>query len=116
MDEVDVITGGDLVGPRSTRGRHRKISWPFVRFEVVGESMQPLYLRGQRVLVCRWGRIRSGDVVVFNRDGLPMLKRAIEKCEDGWMVRGDNRAQSTDSADFGPVKEKEIIGRVCFKY
>jgi signal peptidase I len=36
--------------------------------------------------------------------------------EDEWYVVGDNLSESTDSRQLGPVKTKDIVGRVWRRY
>ena len=36
--------------------------------------------------------------------------------EEEYVVLGDNRAHSTDSRKYGPIKTDEIIGRAWFRY
>ena len=89
---------------------------PFQRFSVEGTSMVPAFQPGGSVLVFRWGAVKPGDVVVFCKGGVTMIKRAAARVGDRWMMRGDNVAASTDSLDFGVVMEKEIVGRVVAAY
>ena len=35
---------------------------------------------------------------------------------DEYLVLGDNRTHSTDSREFGPVKQAHIVGKVWFRY
>ncbi len=35
---------------------------------------------------------------------------------DEWYVVGDNLDESTDSRQLGPVKTRDIVGRVWFRY
>lgn len=90
--------------------------FPFARFQIEGESMLPSFRSGNRVLVWRYGTVRKGDVVVFSKGGLTMVKRAVEWNGDRWVVRGDNISASTDSLDFGGVEERSIIGKVIARY
>lgn len=89
---------------------------PFARFEIQGSSMIPTYQAGDRVLVYRWGSIRPGDTVVFCKNGMTLVKRAVKITDDRWVVRGDNPLHSTDSEDFGDVVRDQIIGKVVTKY
>lgn len=89
---------------------------PFARFEIAGTSMLPSFQPGSRVLVFRWGMIKKGDTVVFSKNGLKMIKRAAEKVGDRWIMRGDNFTESTDSLDFGEVREEDIAGKVVGVY
>jgi type IV secretory pathway protease TraF len=36
--------------------------------------------------------------------------------QDEWYVLGDNLDESTDSRELGPVRTRDIIGRVWWKY
>ena len=92
------------------------LKWPVLRFEVSGDSMSPQFESGDRVVVFCWVKIQPGNVIVFAKNGLRMIKRAIQKNAERWTVRGDNYSASTDSLDFGYVSEEEIIGRVVRKY
>lgn len=89
---------------------------PISRFHIEGPSMLPTFQHGDRVLVWRYGAIRPGDIVVFCKNGMKMVKRAVTKAGDRWVMRGDNENVSTDSRDFGAVEEKSIVGRVVMSY
>lgn len=93
------------------------MKFPFARFQIEGESMLPTFKPNDRVLLFRWAKIRPGDVVVFYREGMKLIKRAIEKTSSSrWMVKGDNIAATIDSADFGEVSGAEILGKVIISY
>ena len=47
----------------------------------------------------------------FLRDG-----EIVTVPEDQWVVIGDNREHSSDSREIGPIPQKQIIGRVFFRY
>lgn len=36
--------------------------------------------------------------------------------EDEYFILGDNRSLSVDSRDFGPIKRKDITGKIFFKF
>ncbi|MFJ5263975.1 nickel-type superoxide dismutase maturation protease [Streptomyces sp. NPDC088387] len=92
---------------------------PFGPAEVTGPSMVPTLRHGDRLLVHYGARIRPGDVVVlrhpFQQD-LLVVKRAVERREGGWWVRGDNAFAGGDSTDYGTVPEELVLGRVRFRY
>ncbi|MBI2639156.1 S26 family signal peptidase [Candidatus Peregrinibacteria bacterium] len=90
--------------------------FPFARYEIEGESMIPAYQPGDRVLVFRWGTVKSGDTVIFCKNGMTMVKRAVAKEGDRWIMKGDNWKRSCDSEDFGGVADEEIIGKVVATY
>jgi nickel-type superoxide dismutase maturation protease len=107
---------------------------PLGRLRVVGDSMVPTLLPGDRVLVWRGlgplrPPIRIGDLVavVDPRDpdtrgsgGVPrerlMVKRVAGVAGAEIIVRGDNEAASTDSRHFGPVSAAAVRGRVIYRY
>jgi nickel-type superoxide dismutase maturation protease len=89
------------------------------RVIVTGESMRPTFEPGDRLLLGRTGRLRSGQVV-----GLPdprdkkrlLIKRIHAVSRSTLEVRGDNEGASTDSRDFGPVPRTGVTGRVLYRY
>lgn len=92
------------------------MKFPFARLEVQGESMFPNYKSGDCVIVFTWTTIKPGDIVVFQKNGMMMIKRASKKEGNRWIMRGDNLSDSTDSLDFGDVLESQIFGKVIAKY
>lgn len=89
----------------------------FRRVEVEGDSMRPTLLPGDRLLVLRHGRARSGNLVVVADPRQPsrlMVKRVAGTGHRGWTVVGDNPAASTDSRTFGPLERVE--GRPLYRY
>ncbi len=110
--------------------RHEKImtfvkmnfKWPLKRFTIEGRSMLPMFQPGDRVLIWRWGSIREGDIIVFKKDGMTLMKEAVRKehfetsRENKWFCRAENPSEGLDSLDFGLVPEKSIVGKVITKY
>lgn len=81
--------------------------------------MEPLLPNGAwAVLLPRPGRLpRVGQVVVAEhpgRAGFEMVKRVSAVSEHRGLVwlAGDNREQSTDSEQFGPISRRLVVGPV----
>lgn len=94
-----------------------KIS-PLSRFTVNGNSMLPTLLEGQDVLSFNWAYLgrkpKVGEIIVLNFKGRDLIKRVV-KVEDGNIfVEGDNKTESMDSRDFGPVPVESVIGKVVY--
>lgn len=97
---------------------------PVRRLRVVGESMVPTLVPGDRVLVVQgFGpfrpAIRVGDLIALAdpRDAeRTMIKRVAGFDGEGILVRGDNESASTDSRHFGPVRRNALRGRVVYRY
>ena len=90
-----------------------------LRLEVHGQSMRPALLPGDRVLVVRTGRLRSGDIAAVRDPREPsriVVKRVAGPAPGGWRVVGDNPARSTDSRVFGVVGRDLVVGRVVYRY
>jgi phage repressor protein C with HTH and peptisase S24 domain len=87
--------------------------FPFSRFIVADKSMMPAFKPGDHVLTFNWIKPAIGDVVVFRKGSKDFIKR-IDKIENGQVfVSGDNKKES---AKFGSISQKEIIGKVVLKY
>ncbi len=73
------------------------------------------------VLIPTRGRMpRVGDVVVAehpHRAGFELVKRvaAVSSRRRLVWLAGDNRKESTDSEEFGPVAVDRVVGRVVLK-
>ena len=112
------------------------IAMPWV---VLGPSMEPTLLPGDRVIVDLWTygyhRPAGGEVALFlGPEDIPLVKRivdgplldaasfqaaawgSVDPDEDLLNVAGDNRAESSDSRRFGPVPRHRFRGRVLWRY
>ena len=107
------------------------------RYVVEGRSMLRAFAPGDRLLVeglsYRLRPPRVGEVMVISRlaDATRLdIKRvaagpsstvmvgAEERVlvPDEWYVLGDNLSESQDSRKLGPVRTKDVVGRVWLKY
>jgi nickel-type superoxide dismutase maturation protease len=91
----------------------------FRRIEITGESMLPALEPGDRVVVVRAGRPRTGDIVACADPDKPnrtLVKRVVAVAGHRYIVLGDNSDASTDSRHFGPIDADSVIGRLIFLY
>ena len=60
--------------------------------------------------------ISVNDIVVEQSygDRWRLKTNTIKLKEDEYFIMGDNRGDSTDSRNFGPVKKSDIVGKVMF--
>ena len=107
------------------------------RYVVEGRSMLRAFEPGERLLVegvsYRLRSPRVGEAVVVRQpggDGRMDLKRIAAGPgaevtvngqpdflgSDEWYVLGDNQDESTDSRQLGPVRSRDILGRVWRHY
>ncbi|NJP47840.1 nickel-type superoxide dismutase maturation protease [Actinacidiphila epipremni] len=98
------------------REQGARLSWQLV--EVTGPSMAPTLLHGDWLLVQKISSgaelVREGDVVVMRhplQQDLLIVKRAVERREGGWWVRGDNTFVENDSREFGVVPDDLVLAR-----
>jgi phage repressor protein C with HTH and peptisase S24 domain len=82
-------------------GQPKKPRFLLIR-QVAGRSMSPRLHPGQILLAMRtYRKLRPGQVVIINHQGLEKVKR-IERVQDNMVfVIGDNLQMSTDSRHFG---------------
>ena len=86
---------------------------------VHGDSMRPALTPGDRLLVLRRRRYRTGDVVALRDPREPdrtIVKRVAALAGSSAVVLGDNPAASTDSRVFGPVPLASLLGRAVYRY
>jgi nickel-type superoxide dismutase maturation protease len=89
------------------------------RVVVEGPSMEPTLEERDRLVVLRRRRPAAGDIVVVadpRHRGRVLVKRVMAVAGDEIVVEGDNRARSTDSRDFGPVRRRDVVGRAVYRY
>lgn len=89
------------------------------RVEVRGPSMEPALRDGDWLLAVRCHRPPAHAVVVARDPRDPsrlLVKRVIRWIGAGAWLEGDNGGQSIDSRSFGPVADRDITGRVVFRY
>ena len=86
---------------------------------VEGRSMEPMLPEGSwAVLLPRPGHLPGvGRVVVAEhpqRPGFEMIKRvaAVSRSRGLVWLAGDNKMETTDSDDFGPVPQRLVVGIV----
>jgi nickel-type superoxide dismutase maturation protease len=95
-------------------------AWGLERVEVVGSSMAPTFISGDRLLVVRrCRRLRVGDLVALSDPTSPgrrLVKRVASIDEGSATVVGDNEAASTDSRHFGAVPVSAIRHLVVRRY
>jgi nickel-type superoxide dismutase maturation protease len=99
---------------------------PLRRVEVVGSSMVPALLHGDRLLVVRapWhSPFRPGPGVVValrdpRRPDRVLIKRVrwVDRRTGTLEVVGDAGHASTDSRTFGPVSRSAVLGRAVYRY
>ena len=81
--------------------------------------MSPTLAPGERLLVHRTKRARVGDIVVVTDPEVvtrTLIKRVTAITSDAFLVAGDNRRESRDSTDFGPIPMTMLIGRAWYRY
>ncbi|WP_107079997.1 nickel-type superoxide dismutase maturation protease [Streptomyces sp. NBRC 109706] len=86
--------------------------------EVYNPSMLPTLRPGDQLLLAYGARVRPGHVVVlrhpFQHD-LLIVKRAVERRDEGWWVQGDNGAVTNDSREFGVVPDGLLVARALVR-
>ena len=92
----------------------RKSELAFIKRIVAGPGDR-LSIRGGRVVVD--GEPQDEDFARLD-DACPVcnLPKEVTIPPDHWFMMGDNRGESADSREWGPVPEDWIVGRVVLTY
>jgi nickel-type superoxide dismutase maturation protease len=107
--------------PLSAVGLKEILAWTLslrVRLRVQGQSMSPTLEDGDHVLFRPSTTASPGDIVVCRhpfRTDTRIIKRVLEQGPDGLILRGDNPAASTDSAQLGRIPWAHLQGCVTAK-
>jgi nickel-type superoxide dismutase maturation protease len=81
--------------------------------------MAPALQSGDRLLVWRTTRMKTGDILAAGDPRHPertVLKRVASFDGSGVFLLGDNEGQSTDSRHFGPVPLSLVRGKAIYRY
>jgi len=75
--------------------------------------MMPTLPPNQLVFGRGWFRkIRPGNVVVFDHDGIEKIKRVSEVKAAKYFMLGDHKQASTDSREFGWISRSQIRAKI----
>lgn len=89
--------------------------WPVRLYRVEGDSMLPTYAPGQTLLGSTWFVPDTGQVVVADHFGRPLIKRIKQIKRGKVWLEGDNLAHSTDSRHFGPLPIGSLQARIILR-
>ena len=77
--------------------------------------MLPTLKPGQDILSFNWlYKPKVRDLVVVRHGGKEIIKRVTKVLDQGILIEGDNKDESTDSRDFGYISMDQIVGRVVY--
>jgi hypothetical protein len=82
---------------------------------VVGDSMSPTFVADEIVIGLGGRRPKKGNVVVAAVQGREVIKRITAFDSDSFFLSGDNASASTDSRQYGTVKDSDILGVIVMK-
>ncbi len=82
----------------------------FIR-QVTGNSMLPALKPGSILFFTRRYELKAGDIVIFKRDNLEIVKRIHAIKNNEVFLLGDNPNESTDSRHWGWLQINEIFGK-----
>jgi phage repressor protein C with HTH and peptisase S24 domain len=81
---------------------------------IVGESMAPTLKANQIVIAIRTKKYKPGQIVIAKQSNREVIKRLRLAGNGDYLLFGDNSLKSSDSRQYGPIKAKNIMGRVLF--
>ncbi|WP_367280689.1 S26 family signal peptidase [Ferrimicrobium sp.] len=108
-----------VLGPPSLAMVSAALAWVvFQRYEVVGDSMRPTLLHGDRLLILRWRWVPVGQILVVRDARSPddLVKRLIRRSRSSVWIEGDNTLVSTDSRQMGWFSKTGVVGWAIYRY
>lgn len=88
---------------------------------VIGESMNPSFRDGQKILCSRLPvilkKFNEGEVYIYKcpYENKLVIKRLHHRFGDSFYFLGDNAPYSVDSRDYGYIKVEDIVAKVITK-
>ncbi|MHB1865319.1 MAG: S24 family peptidase [Candidatus Saccharimonadales bacterium] len=83
---------------------------------VVGNSMLPTLKPGTLVLATASLKPKVGRLVIVNNNGVEVVKRLVHIKGDRLYIVGDNAQESTDSRNFGWLKDNCLLATVIWPF
>lgn len=88
--------------------------------KIEGHSMSP-FLQSQDIILASsipylFSNPKENDVVIAKINGKNFVKRIRAIVQEKYYLEGDNKTDSMDSRNFGPVIKKNIVGKVIFPF
>lgn len=80
--------------------------------------MLPTLKNNQNVLCFNWAyfftKPKRVDIVAAEVNNKTVVKKIVKLESDLIFLEGDNKKESTDSRNFGPIKKSQLIGKIVF--
>ena len=81
--------------------------------------MVPTFYPGENVLISSipylFSKPKIGDIIIFKKGKIAMIKRIKKTTVQGLVVIGDNKQDSLNSSEMGVVLLKDVLGKVIIK-
>lgn len=90
------------------------------KFKITGHSMEPTLKQNELIIISSipylFKNPRINDIVAIkSKENKIFIKRIKKITKNNYIVLGDNKNDSFDSRNFGPIKKEEIIGKYIYK-
>lgn len=89
------------------------------KFEISGHSMMPTYKPGDKVLISSvpylFKKPQVGDIIVFKKEKITLIKRISKITANGIIVEGDNLEDTLSSVSMGIISRKDVLGKVILR-
>jgi len=79
-------------------------------YRVKGHSMEPAINSGEVFLVVK-GEVKVNDVVVFENNGMSLVKRVKKISGNKYILKGDNEGHSKEYQ----IRKEQIVGKLAFR-
>ena len=80
-------------------------------YRVKGHSMEPAVKDGEVYFVANFSSPKINDIVVFENNGMSLVKRVKKIGGNKYILKGDNEGHSKEYQ----IRKEQVVGKLAFR-